>query len=219
MTVNLTLRATKGAALTHDEVDANFTSLKTNIEANYLALPFFKPSTGRYSTNSTNGAPVLNGTIFAANGMYLVPWFAPWDMVIDQIGINCATAVASATAKIVVYAADANGLPSGAPLFEGGDLDLSGTGYKSSAVSLTFSKGTKFWLAVRSSSTATISANQVYTSLSIDAGDTPVTTAPAKVIRRLGVTYANPAPSWVFAESEIVSAATFPAYTFWMREV
>lgn len=33
MAVSLTLRATKGAALTHDEVDANFTSLKDNINA------------------------------------------------------------------------------------------------------------------------------------------------------------------------------------------
>lgn len=218
MTVNLTLRATKGAALTHDEVDANFTSLKTNIEANYLAFPVFKPASGRYSTNALNSTTLLTGTAFIANVMYLAPWFAPWDMVIDQIGVNCVTAVALAKCKIVVYGSDADGLPSGAPLFEGGDLDISTTGYKSSAVSpsLTFSKGTKFWLAIRGFSTGAISGNQFYTSPTIDATATPATTAPCKMVRRLNVTYTDPAPSWTYTTTELV--ANIAAFTFWMRE-
>ena len=36
MAISLTLRGTKGSALTHNELDGNFTSIKTSVESDYV---------------------------------------------------------------------------------------------------------------------------------------------------------------------------------------
>lgn len=217
MTVNLTLRATKGAALTHNEVDANFTALAAAAESPNGGFVAIKPQSGRYSTNSLNGQTLISALIGAANQMWLVPWFAPWDMEITELGVWVNINVGSALGKIVVYGANSVGEPDGAPLYEGGDLDFSTTGYKPSAVSpsLAFAKGTRFWLGIRHSSTATLAGHNFASIMSIDCGATPVIT-PFKLVRRNGVTYAGAAPSWTYTPTELLGNA-IPA-AFWLKE-
>ena len=217
MAVSLTLRATKGSALTHDEVDANFTALATAAESPNGGFVAIKPQSGRYSTNSLNGQTLVSALTGIANQIWIVPWFAPWDMEIMELGVWVNTAIASALGKIVVYGSNSVGEPSGAPLYEGGSLDFSTPGYKPSAVSpsLVFAKGTIFWLAIRHSSTATLAGHNFASIMSIDCGATPAIT-PFKLVRRSGVTFASAAPSWTYTPTELLGNA-IPA-AFWMKE-
>jgi hypothetical protein len=132
-------------------------------------------------------------------------------VTLDRLGINCTGAVASALAKIAVYTSDANGRPD-QRLTETGDLDCSTTGMRLATVSLTLRRGTVYWIGVRHSSTATLSAWAATATPDINGG-TIVTTA-RKVLRRT-LNYATAAPaSWAFVSSEINAG---PATAVWMR--
>jgi hypothetical protein len=76
MAISLTLRGTKGSALTYTEVDANFTSIKSAVDAidtsTFITSATLSTSLGAYVTTATNqtisGAKTLqNATLKAVN--------------------------------------------------------------------------------------------------------------------------------------------------------
>lgn len=175
-------------------------------------LPFLLPATAEFvmTTMGSGGATtVLTG---AAGRIDIFPFVPSADLVIDALGINCTTAVAAAQGKLVVYDALANGQP-GALRLETATADLSTTGNKTLTASLTLYRGRTYWLGVRHSSTAALSAWALQATPDINGGTTMMTTA-RKTLRRT-VTFANPAPSsWGFTAAEINAAV---ATAIWLR--
>jgi hypothetical protein len=142
-----------------------------------------------------------------ANKFDLFPFSPRADVTLDRLGINCTVAVASALAKIAIYTSDANGRPD-QRLTETGDLDCSATGTKLATVSLTLRRGIVYWIGVRHSSTATLSAWAATATPDINGG--AIVTTARKVLRRT-LTYASAAPaSGGFLSSEI-NAGPAPA--------
>ena len=155
-------------------------------------LPCLVPPAGEFvltTMGSGGSTTVLSG---AANRVDLFPFVAGADLSVDGLAVSCTTAVAAALCKLVVYDALANGQP-GALLVETGTADLSTTGSKILPVTMTFYRGRTYWLGVRHSSTATLSAWALQSTPDINGGTTLVTTA-RKTLRRT-VTFATAAPS------------------------
>lgn len=175
-------------------------------------IPCLVPPSGEFvsTTMGCGGATtVLSG---AASRMDIFPFIPGADLDVDALGINCTTAVAGAQAKLVVYTALNNGQP-GALVLETGTADLSTTGNKTLTASLSLYRGRTYWLGVRHSSTAALSAWALQATPDINGGTTMVTTA-RKTLRRT-VTFANAAPSsWSFTSSEINAAV---ATAIWLR--
>jgi hypothetical protein len=138
--------------------------------------------------------------------------FAPRaDLVIDAVSINVTTLVAAALAKVVIYSSDANGRPD-QRLLETGDIDCGIAGVRTTAASLTLWAGQTYWLGIRHSSTATLSAWAVSSTPHINGG--APSTAVRSILRRT-VTYATAAPAtWGFLSSEITNTA---GTAIWLR--
>lgn len=141
----------------------------------------------------------------AANRIDLMPFRAGFDFTADALGVLCSTAAASALGKLLVYSVDGDGRPD-TLLLETGTLDFGTTGFKSIGMSLSLTKGARYWLGIRHSSTATLNAHQIYTVPTLYFPTTP-TTAPQKLLRRT-LAFATAAPStWGFNAAEAVSAS------------
>jgi hypothetical protein len=179
-----------------------------------VALPcLIPPATEWVMTTMACGSAttVLAG---AANRVDLFPFVPCADISMDQLGVNVTTAVAAALGKIVVYNSLANGRPD-ALLLETGTLDFATVGNKSIAASLTLLRGRTYWLGIRHSSTAALSAWATSATPDINGGTTFTTTA-RKVLRRT-LTFATAAPaSWGFLSSEINAGS---ATSIWLRAV
>lgn len=148
----------------------------------------------------------------AANRCDLAPYYTSINLPIDQIGIACSTAVASAQAKIVIYDSDANGWP-GELLYESGNLDLGTTGYKFASLTFTFQSGRQYWIGVRHSSTATIRTINV--SSAVNLGVNGSNGSNYFTILRRTITYANAAPNpWTFVSTDLVANVTPPSIRF-----
>ncbi|QLQ20122.1 MAG: DUF2793 domain-containing protein [Exiguobacterium profundum] len=176
-----------------------------------VSVPFLVPPSGEHVLTTMGSGTTTGTTAGAAGRMDLFPFSPRLDMTIDQMVVNVTTAVASALGKLVVYLSDANGRPD-ARLLETGDMDFGTTGLKSVAVSAMLWGGATYWLGLRHSSTATVSAWQSAATPDINGG-APVTTA-RKILRRT-LSYGTAAPSsWGYLGSEI-SASFAPA--IWLR--
>jgi hypothetical protein len=175
-------------------------------------LPWLSPVAGDFLLTTTGAGGAATGTLAGvANQFDLFPFSPRADVTLDRLAINCTGAVASALAKIAVYASDANGRPD-QRLTETGDLDCSTTGPKLATVSLTLRRGTVYWIGVRHNSTATLSAWAATATPDINGG--AIVPTARKVLRRT-LTYASAAPaSWAFVSSEINAG---PATAVWLR--
>jgi len=175
-------------------------------------IPWLSPVAGDFLLTTSGAGGAATGTLAGvANQFDLFPFSPRADAAVDRLGINCTGAVASALAKIAVYTSDANGRPD-QRLTETGDLDCSTIGAKLATVSLTLRRGTVYWIGVRHSSTATLSAWAATATPDINGG--PIATTARKVLRRTQ-TYASAAPaSWAFVSSEINAG---PATAVWLR--
>lgn len=175
-------------------------------------IPCLVPPSGQYvSTTMASGSTttVLAG---AADRIDIFPFIPGADMTLSALGVNCTTAVAGALCKLVVYDAQDNGQP-GSLLLETSTADLGTTGNKVLTASLTIYRGRTYWMGVRHSSTAALSAWPLQATPDINGGTTMVTTA-RKTLRRT-VAFATAAPaSWVFNASEINAAV---ATAIWLR--
>jgi hypothetical protein len=175
-------------------------------------IPWLSPVAGDFLLTTSGAGGAATGALAGvANQFDLFPFSPRADVTLDRLGINCTVAVASALAKIAVYSSDANGRPD-QRLTETGDLDCGTTGTKLATVSLTLRRGTVYWIGVRHSSTATLSAWAGTATPDINGG--AIVTTARKVLRRT-LTYASAAPaSWAFVSSEINAG---PATAVWLR--
>lgn len=175
-------------------------------------LPSLVPPAGEFASTtmgSGGSTTVLSG---AANRVDIFPFVPSADLVADALGVNCTTAVAAALCKVVIYESLSNGRP-GSLLLETGTADLSTTGNKILTASVTLYRGRTYWLGVRHSATAALSAWPLQSTPDLNGGTTMVTTA-RKILRRT-VTFATAAPaSWNYVASEINAAA---ASAVWLR--
>lgn len=186
---------------------------RSKVIDNQLDVPFLVPPTGEYLLTTAGAGGAAAATLAGAAGRVdLFPYLPREDIAINQLVVNCTTAVASAQGKIVVYGSDANGRADGL-LLETGVLDFGTTGVKVATVNLTLKKGEVYWLGVRHSSTATLSAWATTSTPDINGG-TAISTSARKVLRRT-LTFANAAPAaWGFTSAEINPG---PATAIWMR--
>ncbi|MEZ5754219.1 MAG: hypothetical protein R3D90_05425 [Paracoccaceae bacterium] len=116
--------------------------------------------------------------------------------------MNCTTAQPGAQARLLIYAADAEGRPA-ARLHQTGLIDLSDTGAKTAPLSLSLAQGRTVWVGLHHSANATVSAWPGSASPDLNGGTQP-TTAARKALRRF-VDFADGGPmTWGFTSAEIV---------------
>lgn len=175
-------------------------------------LPSLVPPSGQFvSTTMGSGGSttVLTG---AANRIDLFPFVPSADLVADAVGVNCTTAVASAECKVVIYAALDNGQP-GSLLFESSPTSLATTGNKVITAAVSLLRGRTYWLGIRHSANAALSAWALQATPDINGGTTMVTSA-RKTLRR-SETFGNAAPAtWNFVATEITAAV---GTAIWLR--
>lgn len=175
-------------------------------------VPWLTPDSGEFMMTTICGTGASAALTGVANRTELYPFMARKSLTINGLGMHCLTAVAAAQAKLLVYESDALGRPASI-LLETDVVDLSTTGNKSVAVSLFLRRGLTYWLGIRHSSTATVSAWTAQSTPDINGGSTLVAAA-RKVLRRT-LAFGTPAPAvWGFDSSEIASANP-PA--IWLR--
>jgi len=175
-------------------------------------VPWLTPVAGDYALSTTGAGGAATGTLAgAANRMDLFPFIPRDDITLDRLAVNVTTLIAGALGKIVVYSSDATGRPASL-LLETADLDFSTTGVKAATVALTLRRGICYWLGIRHSSSATLSAWASTATPDINGG-APATTA-RKVLRRT-LAYATAAPaSWGYLASETNAG---PGTAIWLR--
>ena len=167
-------------------------------------LGWLTPVSGDYML-TTIGAGAATGTVAGAAGRIdMFPFTARADTPVTGLAVNVTTLLAAALGKIAVYDSDANGRPNNL-IVETADLDFSTAGVKTATVALTLRQGKTYWLALRHSSTASLSAWAVTATPDINGG-TPATTARKSVRRTLA--YATAATStWGWSAAEINAAS------------
>ena len=139
------------------------------------------------------------------------PFIPRDDITADRLSVNVTTLIAAALGKIVLYAGDATGKPA-TLILETGDLDFSTVGLKEATVAQTLRRGITYWIGIRHSSTAILSAWASTATPDLNGG-APVTTA-RKVLRRT-LAYATAAPgTWGYLASETNAG---PGTAIWMR--
>lgn len=180
---------------------------------NQLDVPFILPPVGEYmlTTNGAGGAAAAT-LAGAANRIDLFPYVPRADFSINQLVVNCTTAVAAAQGKLLIYSSDSD-QKADALLYESGILDFSTTGQKPATPSLSLKKGETYWFGIRHSSTATLSAWATAATPDINGG-TAISTSARKVLRRT-LAFGTAAPgTWGHVSSEINPG---PATAIWMR--
>lgn len=123
-----------------------------------LGMGFIKPVVGRYYDQSLVAS--ASGTFVAVAGsLRLFPFITPTRLTIDQLGLNVtAAAAAAALAKVVIYAAGADGLPAARLYDSGSILAIDTTGFKNATPTFTFEPNTLYWLGHNQNGTPTYSS-------------------------------------------------------------
>ncbi len=175
-------------------------------------VPWISPAAGDYALTTTSAGGAATGVLAGVAGrMDLFPFIPRDDMIIDRLSVNVTTLIAAALGKIVLYAADATGRPA-TLILETGDLDFSTVGLKEATITQTLRCGITYWIGIRHSSTAILSAWASTATPDLNGG-APVTTA-RKVLRRT-LAYATAAPgTWGYLASETNAG---PGTAIWMR--
>ena len=133
----------------------------------------------------------------------------PFDVAINQAGVEVTTAVAAATGRVVIYGATSAGVP-GPLLYLGtADLDLSTLGFKSHTLAFTFQAGKLYYVGFMHGSTAVIRAIQGY-SLPAFGLASSTATAPLSVLSQT-VTYPNAPAEFVFDASAHLATRAAPS--------
>lgn len=183
------------------------------VNASVKNIPFLVPPVGEYlQTTSGPGGAAAATLAGAANRFEIYPYLPRADLTLNQLVVNCTTAVASAQGKLVVYSSDADGRPD-ALVLETDPLNFATTGPKIAAVTLNLLQYQTYWFGIRHSSTATLSAWASTATPDINGG-TAISTSARKTLRRtLAFATAAPRP-WGFVSSEINPG---PATAIWLR--
>ena len=175
-------------------------------------VPWISPAAGDYALTTTGAGGAATGVLAGVAGrMDLFPFIPRDDLTVDRLSVNVTTLIAAALGKIVLYAADATGRPT-TLILETGDLDFSTVGLKEAIIAQTLRCGITYWIGIRHSSTAILSAWASTATPDLNGG-APVTTA-RKVLRRT-LAYATAAPgTWGYLASETNAG---PGTAIWMR--
>ena len=114
------------------------------------AVPSVKPKTAHYICGMTINGTFVNQSL-VANRAYWYPLVSGRTVEIDRASVYVSTGAASSFVRIGLYASDADGWPTGSPIFTSGDLSSASTGEKFEACSLTLRRGEQIWTVVHSS--------------------------------------------------------------------
>lgn len=109
------------------------------------SMPSIALPAGSYRALYNGMSNSLGSNNPSINRLYLTPFILNYDTTVVAIGQMVALSAAGATARVGIYASDANGLPTGDPLVESGVLSGSTEGWKETAVSITLTAGTQYW--------------------------------------------------------------------------
>ena len=175
-------------------------------------IPWLAPVAGDYALTTSGAGGGATGTLTGVAGrMEIFPFSPRGDIAVDRLAVNVTTLLAAALGKIVVYGSDANGRP-GNRIVETGDLDFGIAGVREATVALTLRRGTTYWLGVRHSSTATISAWASSATPDLNGGAPAIT---ARKVLRQSLAYATAAPgTWTYASADTNAG---PAAAIWLR--
>ena len=175
-------------------------------------VPWISPAAGDYALTTSGAGGAATGVLAGAAGRIdLFPFIPRDDITVDRLSVNVTTLIAAALGKIVLYAAEATGRPA-TLILETGDLDFSTVGLKEATVAQTLRRGITYWVGIRHSSTAILSAWASTATPDLNGG-APVTTA-RKVLRRT-LAYGTAAPgTWGYLASETNAG---PGTAVWLR--
>ena len=175
-------------------------------------VPWFTPVAGDYALTTSGAGGNATGVLAGVAGRIdLFPFIPRDDIAVDRLSVNVTTLIAAALGKIVLYSADTAGRPS-TLILETSDLDFSTAGLKEATVAQTLRCGITYWIGIRHSSTATLSAWAATATPDLNGG-VPATTA-RKVLRRT-LAYATAAPgTWGYTASETNPG---PGTAIWLR--
>jgi hypothetical protein len=143
----------------------------------------------KYSVALTGTAPSSTG--YVSNLMILSPFIPANDLTISNVSIQVNTGVASALAKILVYA-DVNGRPNGL-LIESVDLDCSTLGTKTYNTVYTFEAGKTYWMGTILNSTQSIRSVTLGNLMSI--GNSATASVVYTVLSNTVYLYTDPVPA------------------------
>jgi uncharacterized coiled-coil protein SlyX len=139
-------------------------------------VPWLTPAAGDYALTTSGAGGAATGVLAGVAGRIdLFPFIPRDEIVLDRLSVNVTTLIAAALGKIVLYAADATGRPA-ALILETDDLDFSTVGLKEATVAQTLRRGITYWIGIRHSSTAILSAWASTATPDLNGG-APVTTA------------------------------------------
>lgn len=178
-------------------------------------IPCLIPPAGELVATTTGaGGGTVNAAPGAAGRLDLYPFIPRADLPVDRVAVNCTTIAAANLGRIAIYSADASGRPA-TLLAESADLDLTALGARFATLSFAFRQGRTYWIGLRTSGTAVVTAWPTSATPDLNGGTMP-TTALRKVLRRT-ITWGTPLPAtWGFTSTEINPAA--PA-AIWLRIV
>ena len=169
----------------------------------------YKPASQRYISQNMVAGSTLTTFSPAANRIYIGPWVAQTNVIIDQTGINVTTGSTSSHGKIVLYDSDGDGRPRNL-LYESISLDTSAIAAVTDSANLMLYEGQQYWIGVRFDGTPVISGDQPYTRFSLGRGAS-ISTSNYNLLGK-ALSFALPAPSsWIFDATEEVSSAGTPA--------
>ena len=175
-------------------------------------VPWMTPVAGDYALTTSGAGGNATGVLAGAAGRIdLFPFIPRDDIAVDRLSVTVITLIAAALGKIVLYSADATGRPA-TLMLETGDLDFSTVGLKEATVLQTLRCGITYWIGIRHSSTATLSAWAATATPDLNGG-APATTA-RKVLRRT-LAYTTAAPgTWGYLAAETNPG---PGTAIWLR--
>ena len=163
-----------------------------------VTFPSVKPIVGSFLTTAvmTDASTSLAGT---ANALDLAPLRLRANTTISTVDVNVTTFVASTTIRIAVYASNADGWPTGAPLAQSSVINTNANGIRSSAFSVTLNASQQYWLAIWFSGAPTIRSIPVGGMYALGFNNNG--TAHFNKIRYTGVTYGTSTAFQVFSNN------------------
>lgn len=114
----------------------------------------FSPLSTAHRIYGAANAGSFGASALTANTLLMSPMVAPASFTAATIKLAATSAVASSTFALGIYAASANGWPSGAPLANSGSLSGAAITELSAAISVSIVRGTQYWLACMGGPTA-----------------------------------------------------------------
>ena len=137
-----------------------------------------KPLANQWITNAVTSSN-YTGEATTASRLRLAPLVFQYATDINLVRIVVTTAGTGALFDAAIYASDADGRPTGSPIWDVLGLSGATTGSRDTAVSLSFTAGQQVWVAYRSGSpTCTTRATGLASMVSLDAVTTSAGNEP-----------------------------------------